>query len=104
MQFIAACLKGFAILPPSTSLNPAPISYLALASSSSATTPQMFNDGEVDPAGRFIAATKILRGLPVKLLKESTMFSVDKSGKVETVLEGLALPNGIGFTKDSKTM
>lgn len=63
------------------------------------------NDGETDPTGGFMAATKVLRGLQIRMQpKEGIMFRVDKGGKVETVLEEIALPNGIGFTKDCKTM
>lgn len=63
------------------------------------------NDGEVDPRGKFLAATKVLRGLQVRMEpKEGIMFRVDKGGKVETVIEEIALPNGIGFTEDCKTM
>lgn len=65
----------------------------------------MFNDGEIDPQGRFLAATKIKRGLPIEReKKEGTMFRVGSAKEAETVLEGLALPNGIGFTADGKTV
>jgi sugar lactone lactonase YvrE len=67
----------------------------------------MFNDGEVDPQGRFMAATKVVRGGPIRLEpREATLFRIggDKGGEVQTVLEGLTIPNGIGFTGDGKTM
>ena len=64
----------------------------------------MFNDGEVDPRGRFFAGTKIKRGLAIdRTKKEGTLFRIGTGSGVETVLEGLALPNGIGFTADGKT-
>lgn len=66
----------------------------------------MFNDGEVDPQGRFLAATKILRGLPIEREKrEATLFRVGETrGSAEVVLEGMGLPNGIGWTSDGSSV
>lgn len=66
----------------------------------------MFNDGEVDPQGRFVAGTKIKRGLPIQReAREAVLlrFEGGEGEKAEVVLEGLGLPNGIGFTSDGKT-
>lgn len=64
----------------------------------------MFNDGEVDPQGRFIAGTKIKRGLPMERgKKEGILFRVGVEKEAKIILEGLALPNGIAFAADGKT-
>lgn len=107
--FIAVAPLGFCFLParsPSSSpTSRTPITYHTLASNPSATTEQMFNDGEIDPQGRFLAATKILRGLPIEREKrEATLFRVGSGGGAEVVLEGMGLPNGIGWTKDGSTV
>lgn len=66
----------------------------------------MFNDGEIDPQGRFLAATKILRGLAIEREKrEATLFRVGEGrGGAEVVLENMGLPNGIGWTSAGSTV
>lgn len=59
-----------------------------------------FNDGSVDPQGRFLVGTLALgetTGLEVLL-------RVSPDGSVETLREGIRLSNGIGFSPDGGTV
>lgn len=55
-----------------------------------------FNDGAVDPAGRFVVG--VLSPGPGVLL------SVEPDGRVQTVLDGIALTNGLDWSPDGRTL
>ncbi|BGP47107.1 hypothetical protein JCM10450v2_002959 [Rhodotorula kratochvilovae] len=106
--FIAAADSGFALLPPrapgSSHASPVPVPFLARLPSSDYPASKMFNDGEVDTLGRFLAGTKPARGEPMEGKREEVMWRVNGVGKVDKVMQGLGMPNGLGFSADEKTM
>jgi sugar lactone lactonase YvrE len=57
-----------------------------------------FNDGAVDPAGRFWAGTMTTTGAT------SSLYRLDPDGSVHTMESGLAISNGIGWSPDRRTM
>ncbi len=58
-----------------------------------------FNDGTVDPAGRFVAGTMNSKGdAPV-----GKLFSVDATHRVKILKENLFIPNGMKWSSDHKT-
>jgi sugar lactone lactonase YvrE len=57
-----------------------------------------FNDGAVDPAGRFWAGTMTHTGAT------SSLYRLDPDGAVHTMEKGLAISNGIGWSLDGRTM
>jgi sugar lactone lactonase YvrE len=59
-----------------------------------------FNDGKVDPAGRFWVGSVHLEA------KEdaAALYRLDPDGTVQQVLEGITISNGIVWTADKKTM
>jgi sugar lactone lactonase YvrE len=59
-----------------------------------------FNDGRVDPQGRFLVGTMAL-GDPTG---DEVLLRVHAEGEVEVLREGLGLSNGIGFSPDGATV
>ena len=59
-----------------------------------------FNDGRVDPQGRFVVGTMALG----KATGDEVLLRVDAAGAVETLREGIGLSNGIGFSPDGATI
>jgi len=57
-----------------------------------------FNDGAVDPAGRFWAGTMTHTGAT------SSLYRLDPDGSVHTMEKGLGISNGIGWSLDGSTM
>jgi sugar lactone lactonase YvrE len=62
--------------------------------------PMRFNDGGVDPQGRFVVGTLSLSG-PVGLEK---LLRVSPDGSVETLRDGIQLSNGVGWSPDGTTI
>jgi len=62
--------------------------------------PMRFNDGGVDPQGRFVVGTLSLSG-PVGLER---LLRVSADGCVETLREGIQLSNGVGWSPDGATI
>jgi sugar lactone lactonase YvrE len=58
-----------------------------------------FNDGGVDPAGRFWAGTMTQGGEPT-----SSLYRLDPNGSVQTMETGIGVSNGIGWSPDRRTM
>ncbi len=56
-----------------------------------------FNDGAVDAAGRFWAGT-------YGASFDSALYRLDPGGAIERVLEGVDIPNGIGWDLQNRTM
>jgi len=59
-----------------------------------------FNDGAVDPAGRFVVGTTAIDGRR----GAGALYSVDVLGGVRTLLEGVTESNGVGWSPDARTM
>jgi D-xylonolactonase len=57
-----------------------------------------FNDVAADPAGRVFCGT-----MPTDT-RSATLYRMDTDGSITTVLEGVGLSNGIGFSPDQKQM
>ncbi|WP_395638681.1 SMP-30/gluconolactonase/LRE family protein [Pseudolysinimonas sp.] len=62
--------------------------------------PMRFNDGGVDPQGRFVVGTLSLSG-PVGT---ETLMRISADGSVETLREGIQLSNGVGWSPDGATI
>ncbi len=66
-----------------------------------------FNDGAVDPAGRFWAGTMPKSGPRDAAAGEAgdgTLFCLDTDGTCRAVLEGFYIQNGLAFSQDGKRM
>jgi sugar lactone lactonase YvrE len=61
---------------------------------------QRCNDGKTDPAGRYWIGRMALDGTP----GAGTLQRVDPDLAVTTHLDGLAIPNGLGWSPDGRTM
>lgn len=59
-----------------------------------------FNDGSIDPQGRFVVGTLAL-GEPTGT---ETLLRVSANGDVETVRRGIRLSNGVAFSPDGATI
>jgi sugar lactone lactonase YvrE len=59
-----------------------------------------WNDGAVDPQGRFIVGSLALKD-PAE---RERLIRIDDAGDIETLRTGLTLSNGIGFSPDGKTI
>lgn len=70
----------------------------------------MHNEGETDPLGRFMAGTKPARGEPMEGKEEEVLWRIEggkeggRGDDVERIIEGMGLPNGMGWSKDGKTL
>ncbi|KPV77368.1 uncharacterized protein RHOBADRAFT_51234 [Rhodotorula graminis WP1] len=105
--FVAVADRGFAFLPArapgSSHDSPAPVTYHVELEPDLHPRSKMFNDGEIDTLGRFMAGTKPARGEAMGK-REEVMWRLDGEGKLDKVMDGLALPNGIGFSVDETRM
>jgi sugar lactone lactonase YvrE len=61
----------------------------------------MPDDGTVDPAGRFVFNTFNTVTLDAP---DGAIYSIDAKGRLLTLDKGLALPNGMAFSLDGRTM
>lgn len=59
-----------------------------------------FNDGKADPAGRFLAGTMAYDVTP----GAGALFRFEPDGRVEPVLDGLTISNGLAWTPEASTM
>lgn len=57
-----------------------------------------FNDGAVDPAGRFWAGTMTPEGF------ENSLYRLDPDHRVQRMERGIGISNGIGWSPDRQTM
>lgn len=60
-----------------------------------------YNDGKLDPKGRLLVGTM---GYDETYEGESALYAIEKDGTVRTVLDGLTLANGMGWSPDGKTL
>jgi len=58
-----------------------------------------FNDGAVDPAGRFWAGTKAPNDDP-----SAALYRLDGPGKLTRVVSGVTISNGLAWSKDTRTL
>ena len=58
------------------------------------------NDGGCDPAGRLFAGTMAFDGRP----GAGALYRLDLDGTVTTVLDGLTISNGLGWSPDGRTV
>jgi L-arabinonolactonase len=61
-----------------------------------------FNDGTVDPRGRFLAGT-LLRGPDDEMLDTGTLYRFDGTGDGQPVVGGFRTINGLAFSPDGRT-
>jgi len=59
-----------------------------------------FNDGACDPAGRFLAGTTSAADRP----GNGVLWSLDPSGSITTLLEGIVESNGLGWSLDGSVL
>ena len=60
-----------------------------------------YNDGKLDPKGRLLVGTM---GYDETYEGKSALYAIEKDGTVRTVLDGLTLANGMGWSPDGKTL
>lgn len=95
-RFILATRNGFQMYDPSSGLvtdiaDPQP------------TRMTRFNDGRVDPAGRFWAGTMAID--PARYAEPlGVLYCLDSSGTAVEKLSGLTISNGIDWSNDASTM
>jgi sugar lactone lactonase YvrE len=87
--WLLAAGRGFARLSPDGSLR-------AIAEVAPEGT--RMNDAACDPQGRFWAGTKADRA------GGAALYRLDRDGRVELMLEGLTISNGLGWSPDGGTM
>jgi D-xylonolactonase len=58
-----------------------------------------FNDVVADPAGRVYCGT-----MPSGGARNGSLYRLDPDGTLERILDGLGIPNGMGFTPDRRRM
>uniref|UniRef100_A0A060TBD5 ARAD1D34386p n=1 Tax=Blastobotrys adeninivorans TaxID=409370 RepID=A0A060TBD5_BLAAD len=61
-----------------------------------------FNDGFIDPAGRFFAGSMRMFNKTPK--RPGSLYCFDGEGNVSVAIEKVKTPNGIAFSRDNKTM
>lgn len=62
-----------------------------------------FNDGAVDPGGRFWAGT-MYEGPATEALTEGRLYRFDPDRRIQLMESGLTICNGIGWSPDHRTM
>jgi len=59
-----------------------------------------FNDGKIDPRGRFVAGTMKYEASP----GTASLYSIEKDGKVRTLLSSVGLSNGLCWNQQGTTL
>jgi sugar lactone lactonase YvrE len=59
---------------------------------------QRFNDGKLDPAGRFVAGTLDLQGRAGRC----ALYALERDGTCRVLLEGIGLSNGLDWSLDGR--
>lgn len=78
-----------------------PTEHLEMVASPERDVPtNRFNDGKVDPAGRFWAGTMDRDGKPGK----GALYRLDRDGSVHRMIEGVSISNGIVWSGDARRM
>ncbi|ATC65819.1 SMP-30/gluconolaconase/LRE domain protein [Nibricoccus aquaticus] len=92
-DLLLATHHGFTRFDPQTGILAKPISP-----ADHDTAQLRFNDGKCDPAGRFLAGSTSLAG------KNATgsLYSFEDGGKIQTLLRGIALSNGLTWSVNGR--
>jgi sugar lactone lactonase YvrE len=61
-----------------------------------------FNDGRCDRQGRFRAGTMLMDMAAAQ--PAGVLYGIEHGGKLETLVQGLIVPNGLAFSPDGRTM
>lgn len=94
--FVAVTLSGFALLDRSMTVS-------TLLSHPEAALPHnRFNDGAVDPQGRFWAGT-MYEGPATDLPTPGSLYRLTADGQVTCMETGLTIANGMGWSPDGRT-
>ncbi|KAK9238805.1 hypothetical protein V1525DRAFT_357542 [Lipomyces kononenkoae] len=102
-KFVVGAKHGFAV----TKFGDAELKYIVDVYQTNAEMHSImrFNDGNVDPKGRFFAGTMMQEfeeeDGPAPI---GTLYRLDPDGSVSTVFEGCKIPNGLCWSADAKTM
>lgn len=91
--YVAALQDGFYALPDAGQAE-----LIAPVEASNPAT--RFNDGEIDPQGRFWAGTMGWQAEP----GQGSLYRLDPSGKVTRMLDEVTISNGLGWSPDGSTM
>lgn len=90
-EMVLAAEHGFALWQPGAG-EPRPFGVVK-----SGTAPARFNDGAVDPRGRFWAGT-------LSRADDNGLYRLEPDGSVYEMDRGFGVPNGIGWSPDARTM
>lgn len=91
---VAAVRDGFALLEPGSG-------QVSMVADTEGDRPgNRMNDGKCDPAGRFWAGTMALDERP----GAGGLYRLDPDLRVERVLDGVTISNGLGWSPDGTTM
>ncbi len=91
--YVAALEDGFYTLP-----DEGPAELIAHVEASNPAT--RFNDGEIDPQGRFWAGTMGWDAEP----GQGSLYRLDPDGRVTRMIEDVTISNGLGWSPDGGTM
>jgi sugar lactone lactonase YvrE len=95
--FVAATARGFSFMNLSTK-------EINILSRPEADKPyNRFNDGAVDPQGRFWGGT-MYEGPETNEATEGRLYRLDVDGSVHVMETGMTISNGLGWSPDLKTM
>jgi sugar lactone lactonase YvrE len=90
-----ACVQGVGLVALDAELRAGAV----IADPAPAREDVRYNDGAIDPRGRLWIGTMSLANEPT-----GALYRVDADGRAHTVLEGLTVSNGIGWSPDGRTM
>jgi sugar lactone lactonase YvrE len=91
--YVAALQDGFYTLPEAGEPQ-----LIALVEADDPRT--RFNDGEIDPQGRFWAGTMGWHAEP----ELGSLYRLDPDGTVHRMVDGVTISNGLGWSPDGRTM
>ena len=94
--FVVATARGFGTWRPGDA-------HVAITADVEPDLPHnRFNDGAVDPGGRFWAGT--MSTAPDDAPDKGAFYRLDPDGQVHTMRRGVGVSNGLGWSPDRKTM
>ncbi|KAK7203809.1 hypothetical protein BZA70DRAFT_282139 [Myxozyma melibiosi] len=98
-RFLVGAKYGFAVASPKKN---AELEYKAdvYASDPEKRAIMRFNDGNVDPAGRFVAGS-MKQENPTSV---GSLFKLETDGTASVIFDECAIPNGLQWSADGKTM
>ncbi|KAK9367556.1 hypothetical protein V1509DRAFT_626302 [Lipomyces kononenkoae] len=101
-KFVVGAKHGFAV----TEFGDAELKYIFDVYQTNAEMHSImrFNDGNVDPTGRFFAGTMVQDFGDDGPAPIGTLYRLDPDGSVSTVFESCRIPNGLCWSAEGKTM